>query len=448
MSDHSPLALKARYIFPVAAPPLPDGVVTIAGERIVAVGENRSGRPAVDLGNVALVPGLVNAHTHLEFSDLATPLGSPGDRLPDWIRRVIAHRAAAREMAAVDPRPSGLAECARGGATTIGEIATQPWPEASLGGGLATGGDCPEFAESAQQIGPVPFFPPASVTVFWEVIGLTPAAFAEREAAAAAHLSRSWPSDRYARPGLSPHAPYSVHPELFERTLRLAAAAGAPVAMHLAESREELELLAHGTGPFRDLLVDLAVWQADVFRGGRRVLDYLKLLAAAPRALAIHANYLDRDEIDFLAAHADRISVVYCPRTHTYFGHERYPLAALVERGVNVALGTDSRASNPDLSLLAELRHAARTHAEIPPAKHLELATLSGARALGLAHETGTLAAGKLANLAVVALPDSTPADPHELLLAADPPLVATWHRGVRFDSRPLTRSASEGPQT
>jgi len=92
-----PLALRARLVFPVSAPPLPDGVVTIAGDRVVAVGENLSGKPATDLGDVAILPGLVNPHTHLEFSQLARPLGHPGMPLPQWIMEVVSYRRAAED---------------------------------------------------------------------------------------------------------------------------------------------------------------------------------------------------------------------------------------------------------------------------------------------------------------------------------------------------------------
>jgi cytosine/adenosine deaminase-related metal-dependent hydrolase len=202
--------------------------------------------------------------------------------------------------------------------------------------------------------------------------------------------------------------------------------------MHLAESREELELLARGTGPFRQLLNELGVWSPDVFAAGARPLDYLRVMEQAPRALVIHGNYLDGEETDFLAARAAKLSVVFCPRTHAFFGHDRYPLARMLARGVNVALGTDSRASNPDLSLLSEMRYCAASHAEVPPAKILELATLRGARALGTSGDTGSLAAGKLANLTAVALPDHEAADPHDLIFDGALPVVASWHRGQR----------------
>ena len=130
------------------------------------------------------------------------------------------------------------------------------------------------------------------------------------------------------------------------------------------------------------------------------------MLADAPRALVIHGNYLDRDEHEFLAAHADRMSLVYCPRTHAYFDHPPYPLAELLAAGVRVALGTDSRASNPDLNLLGEMRHVARTHAgRAARRRSSRWRRSTRLEALGCEQECGSITPGKLANLCVP-LPD------------------------------------------
>ena len=392
-----------RYLFPVSGKPLRDATITLAGPRIAALGDHCPGVPVRDLGNVAVLPGLVNAHTHLEFSDLAAPLGSPGESLPAWIRRVIAHR---RTRAPGQPGgvSQGLMESTRNGTTAIGEIATGPWPIAAE--------------------------PKALVAVFRELIGLLPEQIGPQLAAAKVHLDEPWASHPDLRGGLSPHAPYSVHPDLVRGLVKLAGQSSAPLAMHLAESQEELELLAAGTGSFRELLDELQVWSPGAIPRDMRVLDYLRELTAAPRALVIHGNYLAPDEIDFLAAHYDRLSVVYCPRTHAWFGHERYPLAQMLSAGVRVALGTDSRASNPDLSLLEELRFVARHHPQVEPAAVLGLGTLAGARALGVDRDVGTLAAGKLANLTVVPLPEREAGDPHELLFDSSLPACQTWFRG------------------
>ena len=145
-----------------------------------------------------------------------------------------------------------------------------------------------------------------------------------------------------------------MHPELFRGLVDLAVARRAPLAMHLAETREELQLLALGTGEFVPFLEELGVWRPEAIPRESRPLDYFHELARVETALAIHGNYLALDEIEFLAGHPN-VSVVYCPRTHAYFRHAAHPWRKLLARGVNVALGTDSRGSNPDLSVWNEL---------------------------------------------------------------------------------------------
>jgi cytosine/adenosine deaminase-related metal-dependent hydrolase len=408
-----PLALRARYVFPIDAPPLIDGVLTIAGERIVAVGENLAGRPPLDLGNAAILPGLVNAHTHLEFSDLTAPLGQRGMSLPQWIRQVLAARGPRQDSAAAIRR--GLHECLAAGTTALGDIVTSGWsPPATR-------------ADESYDDG-IASHENVHVTLFRELIGLSPERAQTALTAAEQHLD-AWQGVPGFLPGLSPHAPYTVHPDLLRRAVELARQRRCPLAMHVAESREELELLAAGTGPLAELLKERGVWKPDLF-GRRRVVEILHALAAAPRALVIHGNYLAAEDVEVLTAEAARLTLVYCPRTHAYFGHEAYPLARLLAAGVQMALGTDSRASNPDLSLLAEMRCVAERHPGVSPAKILELGTLAGARALGLERDVGSLAPGKLANLAIVQISGAHAAEPHALLFDSAARVVQTWFHG------------------
>jgi cytosine/adenosine deaminase-related metal-dependent hydrolase len=397
--------LRARYLFPVTSEPIPDGLLRIAGERIVAVGRQPGEEQVEDLGNVALLPGLVNAHTHLEFSDLAAPLGTPGMDFVEWIRRIIELFRQGRSPLA-GPIGRGLRECMRSGTTTLGEIAQPGWPAEALKGVAL------------------------DATVFLELIAPTPERVAPLLQLAPQHLQAADAQGRW-RPGLSPHAPYSVLPQLLHAAVSLSATGRVPLAFHLAESREELQLLRSGNGPFRDFSEQLGTCQADLFGRGTRPLDYLHTLAAAHQTLVIHGNYLDREEIAFLARHCGRMSVVYCPRTHAYFRHDAYPLLEMLAAGVTVALGTDSRASSPDLSLLAEMRCVAKRYPTLARNIVLRLGTINGARALGRDRQIGSLEPGKYANLAVVALPDRDAVDPHDLLLDSDQPVVATWFRGM-----------------
>jgi cytosine/adenosine deaminase-related metal-dependent hydrolase len=168
-----------------------------------------------------------------------------------------------------------------------------------------------------------------------------------------------------------------------------------------------------------------------------RPRPYLEILAQAPRALVIHGNYLDAADHAFLATHADRMAVVYCPRTHHFFGHSPYPLAPLLAAGVTVALGTDGRGTNPDLSLLAEMQHVARAHPDVSPEAIVRLGTLGGAEALGCADRVGSLVPGKEANLVAVALPDHENSDPCAPLLHSPADVIMTIRHGRMVYAQP-----------
>jgi len=399
-----PHALKARWVLPVAGKPIPDGVVTLDGDRIVDVGPTPGpGVPVEDLGSVALLPGLVNAHTHLDLSHLDQPLGEPGMGFVDWIRRVIEHRIESRPDRPVE---RGVEESVRCGVTALGDVAQPAAPRAPY--------------DAA----------PLEMTVFLELIGLEPERITSALEAARVHVATGRQSSRW-QPGLSPHAPYSVHPRLLDAVISRMARERVPLAFHLAESREELDLLGSGAGPFRELLQDMGVWTPGTIRPGTRPLDYLARLARASRALVIHGNYLDDEEIALVAEHAERMAVVYCPRSHAYFGHDPYPLEKMLAAGVPMALGTDSRASSPDLDLLAEMRAAAAKHPGVPRETILRLGSLGGAAALGRDREIGTIEPGKLADLTAVSLRPGAEGDPHDLLFDAGGEVVHRWFRGA-----------------
>jgi len=285
----------------------------------------------VDLGPVAILPGLINAHTHLEFGYLQQPLGRPGMSLVDWIRLVIAERGR-RDF--VPDSMRGWLESRASGVAMIGNIATT-----------------------------TDLFP-VDILHFHEVIGFSRARADSAKQSLIERIDLTRGKIRGDKYGISPHAPYTVSPTLLKDLVSLAREHNVPMAMHLAESREELELLRGGTGPFQELLEERSMWDADAIPRGSRPLDYLRMLAESPRALIVHGNYLDEEELSYLAAQRERMSLVYCPRTHDYFLHSPYPLARALALGVRVALGTDSRASNPDLCLFDELRHTARAQSD------------------------------------------------------------------------------------
>lgn len=384
---------RARWVIPVSGPPVANGIVVVHGERVIGI--HRSRRPdTVDLGDVAILPGLVNCHTHLEFSGLNAPL-EPMTPFTEWIRRVVRYR----RSAAVDVADSirrGLAESLQSGVTLLGDIGTSGW-------------SWDDYRTGPESL------------VFQELLGLKAERTPELMTLAERHAA-----SKHA--GLSPHAPYSVHPDLFRQAVQLAQSSQVSVAMHLAETEAERELLFDGTGEFRTLLQDFGLWQPDLF-GGRTWSEFLEPLSELPRALVIHGNYFGTDELRFLAQNP-QLTLVYCPRTHAAFGHPPHPWQTLLNLGGSVALGTDSRASNPDLSLWKELQFLAANFPNVSQLELLQLATINGARALNRRQDHGSLETGKLANLLVIGpAPDDGPAL-HHSLISNHTTIQRVMHRG------------------
>lgn len=190
-----------------------------------------------------------------------------------------------------------------------------------------------------------------------------------------------------------------------------------PAAIHLAESPAEEELLTYRVGPFVPFLRQLGAWDgADLIRSWRLAFTSWSNFARHP-ILVVHANYLPIDS-DIGTTQ----SIVYCPRTHAAFGHPRHPFREFQARGVRVALGTDSLASNPDLDLLAEARFVHSIRPEVPCDELLRMATLTGAEALGWADETGSLEVGKSADFVALPLANRDAADPYDLIFGEDLP--------------------------
>jgi cytosine/adenosine deaminase-related metal-dependent hydrolase len=400
--ESSTWSLTASYIFPVDGPPLENGIVVIKGDRLQAVEPKNSRKADVDLGNAAVIPGLVNAHTHLDLSSMRGKVAFTGS-ITDWLRTVIQHR---RTMTAEDVQAAihvGIKECLRTGTTLVGDIS---------GMGLSW------QALAAASLRSV---------VFYELLGLTK----ERESQAWAE-AQTWitahPATQNCRPGLSPHAPYSVRASLFE----LAALASLPLSTHLAETKEELRLLKDHDGPFREFLTDLGVWDEEGLL--KDIAQIIRTNAEVKNLLVIHGNYLDPS-----ADLPPGSTVVYCPRTHAYFGHSSHPFRELLARGVRVALGTDSLASSPDLDLLAEMRFLGERFPKVPGKTLLQMATLNGAAALGWSDETGSLKPGKSADLAVVSLPAGSELDPYSLLMKSTETARTVMFQGKWIEGNPVS---------
>jgi cytosine/adenosine deaminase-related metal-dependent hydrolase len=389
-----PWSLSARWVFPVAGPPLERGVVVVAGDRLAAVDPHGARRPDLDLGDAAVLPGLVNAHTHLDLSGFAAPIPFTGE-FTDWLRTVIGSRRSRTPEEVQNDIQAGVAECLRGGVTLVGDIAGQGLSWAAL-------------ANASLR-----------AVVFYELLGL-PSARASRAWWDLLRWRREHQDTPTCRRGASPHAPYSANLSL----LRAAAWNGFPLAVHLAETAAERELLEGHSGPFVPFLQELGVWDPSGL--AKNYDEILWRSSRAPSIVFAHGNYLPAE-----SRIPEHSAVVYCPRTHAHFRHPPHPIADFLARGVRVALGTDSRASNPDLDLLAEARFLHHLRSELAGETILRTATLSGAEALGWADQTGSLTPGKSADLVVLPLPAGPDGgDPHRLVLESDRPVRRVLFRG------------------
>lgn len=395
---------RARWVFPIESPPIENGVVELEEGNITAV--HGADTDAVDLGNVALLPALINCHAHLEFSSLAQPF-SNANSFTSWIKTLLKYRRE-REIPIEESFSSGLTESWRCGVSLVGEIATTDWPL--------------DLARKS----------PVELLLFRECLGHTSEQRGIEREIARRHLEQSCTSSGVCF-GLAPHAPYSVHPDLLRDLIDLAVEFDAPVSMHLAETKAEIELLRYRRGDIADMLREFGIWDRDLFDGTRTILDDLHQLARAKKALVIHGNYLSDEEIRMLSSNP-RFSVIYCPRTHHYFGHEPHPWEKMASLGINVALGTDGRCSNPDLVLWNELLFVKSCFPRLHPEELLRLVTLNAARALGYEAVLGSLKPGKRGDLIKVPLgcaPQS--GDPYQLLLNAGRPPQPVSERTLAF---------------
>ena len=414
--------LSARAVVADPQTLIADGAVAAGGGQILAVGPRQAIRRRFTgvmeqvLEGQVLLPGLVNAHTHLELSDLAGRIPAPR-HFTEWVL----------ELGALSP-PSGRTDEAIAAAVTAG--AGQ-----SIRYGVTTIGDISRHCAASRRAlrdGPL------RVVSFGEIMAL--GRLRDRLEARLAGASERGDESDFLSIGLSPHAPYSVEGPALRQIARVAEARHLPLAMHLAELQEEREFLATLGGRLGgdwEVMRRLNLLDADIPRfadGPVAWAEHYGLLGAQVPVVLAHLNYASADDIDRLARR--RAAVAFCPRTHHYFGHDRqgrHRWREMLANGINVCLATDSLASNPDLSLLGEAQFVQREYPLTDPRELFSMLTTRPARALGLAGHLGALTPGYRADL--VAMP--IPADLSlsiipllEYLIATPPPAEQVWING------------------
>jgi cytosine/adenosine deaminase-related metal-dependent hydrolase len=406
------IGYRAAFVLPIDRPPIRSGVVTVNSGIIAGVGPSLAGgqtpagglhsSPALlDLGNVAILPGLVNAHTHLELSWLRDRV-PPASAFTDWVKTLFAIRGrpdVAMSGDQIAPIREAIAEAQQSGTVAVGDIsnslaAVAPMQEAGLGG-----------------------------VVFHELLG-----FKERDGALIESTSamRQAAADAGARVSLAPHAPYSTSLELF-RAIRAAVDDNAfPImSVHLGESPEEVEFVEKGTGAWRGMLEMIGAWRDDWTIPACDPVGYLDQHGVIDsNTLVVHGVQFGDAALARLAAIG--ATVVTCPRSNQWVGVGYPPIERFYRSGVKVAVGTDSLASVADLNLFSELKTMRWLAPRVPASAILESATLTGARALGLGDELGSLTPGKRAAMIAVAIPDGVD-DVEEFLLSGIAPERVSW---------------------
>ena len=396
------IRFSADWILPISDAPIGRGVVTIDGGRIVSVAES-TGDEDVALGRVAVLPGLVNAHTHLELSYLHGRI-PPASRFLDWVRPMLAarrERPAADDPVMLRAAADAIRHARAGGTSLIGDV--------------------------TNTLAAVPLLRDANMPacVFHELIGFA-GLNANEQVTAARHAIDAVPLAEHLRLTLAPHAPYSVSPALFG-AIRRDLDDHRPVVstVHLGESPEEVELLRSGTGPWRALLEELGVWNEGWEVPQCSPVEYLTEMGfLTGSVLAVHGVQFDGTDLDRLRTLG--VTLVSCPRSNRYVGVGSPPLEAFYAMDVEVAFGTDSLASVEDLNMFDELAEARRIAPKVPAQALLRSATLTGATALGFGNDFGSIEVGKRAAVIAVRVPEGV-SDVEEYLVSGIEPSAIQW---------------------
>ena len=372
------MIIRARAVVTMDGAPIENGAVVVAGNRIAAVGRwpdvrARNSGPVVDLGDRVLLPGLINAHCHLDYTALRGQIAAQ-DSFAGWIQAINARKAALTPEDYLRSIACGFAEAARFGTTTIVNLEA--------------------FPELLHKMSP----PPLRTWWFAEMIDVRASVSVEK---VREHLVAAVGPEWRGGIGLAPHAPYTASAELYAEAAAAAAQHELPVTTHLAESGEEMMMFRDRSGPLFHFMETTGRPMADC--GGTTPLALmLQRGVLDERWIVAHLNELTAADFRLLQS-ARKFHIVHCPRSHAYFAHARFALTKLRQLGFNICLGTDSLASNESLSLFAEMRQLAKIEPSLSPRELLEMATVNAASALDQPEALGRLRAGHVADM--IALP-------------------------------------------
>ncbi len=384
------MIIRARTVVTMDGAPIENGGVAVSKDRIVDVGsfddvKMRNAGNTLDLGEQVLMPGFINAHCHLDYTCLRGKIQAQGS-FADWIRAINAEKAMLSPKDYIDSINNGFAEARRFGTTTIANLTAFP-----------------ELIPHIQ--------PPLRTCWFPELIDVRAPERADKLVEAAIQSvegAQSQPGrhDDHLPWGLAPHAPFTASEELFRRCEQVARRESILLTTHLAESHEEMLMFRDASGPLYEFLKNIGRTMDDC---GNTTPLQLFLTAsggrAVPRWIVVHLNELAESDFNLLERSEPKLHIVHCPRSHKYFGHSQFSFERLRSLGFNISLGTDSLASNENLSLFDEMRAFQKNFPEVCPEEILRMVTVNPACALRQQGALGKTRRGACADL--LAIPSS-----------------------------------------
>ncbi len=399
------MLIRASQILSMTGPALSGpAALRVEGERIREVGlylQPLPGEEVIDLDDQVLLPGLINAHCHLDYTGFRGAIFS-GKGFTEWIKKINSLKLSYTPENFLASIQDGFQQLMDSGCTTVLNI--EAFPELLL------------------EMGP----PPIRTWWFLELIDLR--ARMEKDEALMGALTFFQGQDGWLGGfGLSPHAPYTSSVELYRLAKHCSEELGLPITTHIAESVEEQEMFLYGEGPMYEFLKSIGRDMQDCGQGSA-LSHLLEFGLLNGKCLAVHMNYLQN--YDFQALQENPLNVVHCPGCHDYFGHARFPLEKLQSIGCNISIGTDSLASNDTLDLRKELRRARLNYPGLSARSWLQMVTTAPAKALGLEEELGVIKPGALADLVAFPLPPDT--EPHEAVLQSRDKPTFFMVNGVR----------------
>ena len=400
---------KARWIYPVDSPPIENGLIAVSQGKIVSLGKERTvqaeihGKP-VDLGEGVIFPALINAHTHLDLSVLNGRL-DPGLGFLEWVKRLLA----VRESLPNNDRLSGIAKAIED-VHQSGTIAVGDWTGSSETDGFNRINGLVRCA-------------------FFEIIGFSeqtftlPKSFSSNSKLLTLNSELPVPDSAVRNPrsainwlSLGAHAPHSTSAQLIKAAKTWTTDHRRPLSIHVAESIEEEEFLFTGQGPWREFLRERGKWPGQWKAPGLTSVGYLDSLGVLDeKTVCVHLTRAGHEDLRLLKK--NRVPIVLCPRSNHFISRSLPPLFKMLQLGLNPALGTDSLASNHDLNLWEEMAFVHQAFPEIAPENILQMATLNGARSIGLEEKLGSLSPGKRAALLFLPLAGSPAKELPEAIL-------------------------------